>query len=40
MLDWLKDKIKQGADAGGRFLIAKAMQEHFACGWRIVISPA
>ncbi len=30
MLDWLKDKIKQGADAGGRILIAKAMQEHFA----------
>ena len=30
MLDWLKDKIKQGTDAGERILVAKAMREHFA----------
>jgi hypothetical protein len=30
MLDWLKDKIKQGADAGERTILAKAVREHFA----------
>src|SRR5262249_52266614 len=30
MLDWLKDKIKQGADAGERTMLAKAVREHFA----------
>jgi HEAT repeat protein len=30
MLDWLKDKIRQGADAGERLLWAKAVREHFA----------
>lgn len=29
MLDWLKDKIKQGTDAGARLVIAKALREHF-----------
>src|SRR5215469_10751898 len=29
MLDWLKDKIKQGTDAGERILVAKALREHF-----------
>jgi hypothetical protein len=30
MLDWLKDKIKQGVDAGGRIVIAQALREHLA----------
>jgi hypothetical protein len=30
MLDWLKDKIKQGTEAGERIVMAKAMREHFA----------
>src|SRR5215469_5566960 len=30
MLEWLKDKIKQGADAGERIVLAKAVREHFA----------
>jgi Domain of unknown function (DUF4132) len=29
MLDWLKEKIKQGADAGERIAMAKALREHF-----------
>jgi hypothetical protein len=29
MLDWLKDKIKQGTDAGEHMVLAKAVHEHF-----------
>lgn len=30
MLDWLKGKFKQGAEAGERLVMAKALREHFA----------
>lgn len=30
MLDWLREKIKQGADAGERLVLAKAVREHFS----------
>ena len=30
MLEWLKDKIKQGTDAGERIVLAKAVHQHFA----------
>lgn len=30
MLEWLKDKIKQGTDAGQRIVLAKAVHQHFA----------
>jgi len=30
MLDWLKGKLKQGADAGQRLIVAKAVHAHFA----------
>ena len=30
MLEWIKDKFKQGADAGQRVVLVKAVRQHFA----------